>query len=467
MLRRARVVPDLGSSEVRDDAGIVLETGRVALLGETAEADRWTAAHGELSPEVLDLAGRVVLPGLVNAHTHLYSTLARGMPLLPGREAPADFLAILEEIWWPLDRALDAEDVYLSALLGLAECARAGVTTVVDHHASERAVEGSLDLVARAAREVGVRVATCFEVTDRDGPEVARAGIAENVRFAKAAREAEKLGGSAHVAATFGLHASLTLSDETLERARDAARGAGLPGFHVHVAESRFDPDDSLRRSGVRTVQRLARAGVLGPASIAAHGVHVDAAERALLKETGTVVVTNPSSNRNNAVGRADLARLLESGVKLALGTDGMSADVLAETTQAFLGSKDRAESPRAGWAEAHAALAGNAGVAQLLFQEAKLGKIAQGGPADLVVLDYVPWTPLQGERFFAHVLYGNLGARTWHTIAGGRFVVRDGRLASPGVDLERAAALARERARALWDRRAAFAPAPGQGRNA
>ena len=322
----------------------------------------------------------------MNAHTHLYSTFARGMGLLPGRQAPPDFRAILEEIWWPLDRALDEEDVYLSALVGLSECVRAGVTTTIDHHASERAIEGSLEQVARAARELGVRVATCFETTDRDGADVSRRGLEENARFARHAREAAPLGGTPQLAAILGLHASLTLSDATLERALGTARDAGLEGFHIHVAESRFDPEDSLAKSGVRTVERLASAGILGPRTIAAHCVHVEERERALLAQTGTLVVVNPSSNRNNAVGRVDLAAHLASLVRIAAGSDGMTPDILGEVAQLFLSAKDGAPGgspdPRAGWAEAAQALEGTTHVARALFgDDSGLGSSARAVP--------------------------------------------------------------------------------------
>jgi putative selenium metabolism protein SsnA len=434
-LRRARIVLDLAAETVREDAGIAVQDGKIALVGTTADVDRWTSEHAAESPEVVDLAGKVVLPGLINAHTHLYSTLARGMPLVGA--APADFKQILERIWWPLDRALEDEDVYLSALVGLAEHARAGVTTVVDHHASEGAIEGSLDLVARAARELGLRVSTCFEVTDRDGQEVARRGIEENVRFARTERGS--LGGVAQVVPTFGLHAALTLSDETLERAKDARATSGLRSFHVHVAESRFDPS---------AVERLASRGVLTGQTIAAHCVHVSDRERAILKDTGTLVVTNPSSNRNNAVGRADLSAHLRAGVPIAVGTDGMSPDILGEAAQVFLGQKG--DDPRGGWAEAQAALAGTKRVADSLFGRG-LGAVTVGGPADLALLDYEPWTPF--ESWLSHVLYGGLGARVASTLCGGRWVHRDGRFPA-SLDLERATARARERARSLWRRR-------------
>jgi putative selenium metabolism protein SsnA len=440
-LRRARLVADLAPGAVREDAGLAVSDGRVALLGSTAEIDAWVAKNP--GTEVVDVDGRVLLPGLINAHTHLYSTLARGMPLLPGHAPPADFKAILEEIWWPLDRALDEESVYASALIGALEHARAGVTTIVDHHASETAIAGSLDLIERASLAVGVRVATCFELTDRDGPEAMRRGIEENVRFAR--RQHESLGGVPRTAAIFGLHASLTLSDATLALAREAGAGS----FHIHVAESRFDVEDAQKKSGVRTVERLEKAGILGPRSIAAHCVHVDERERRILAASGTLVVTNPSSNRNNAVGRSDVSALLASGIPVAIGSDGMTPDVLGEVAQVFLGSKG--DDPRRGRDEAIRVLANTKRIADVLFPGARLGTLVAGGPADLVVLDYVPWTPFETGNWIDHVIYGDLGARPRDVLCGGRWVLRDRR---PAFDVEPLLHRARECARSLWNRR-------------
>jgi cytosine/adenosine deaminase-related metal-dependent hydrolase len=240
------------------------------------------------------------------------------------------------------------------------------------------------------------------------------------------------------------LHAALTLSDATLEKAREARAKANLPGFHVHVAESKFD---------LKAVERLAKLGILGPGSIAAHCVHVDDRERALLAETRTLVVTNPSSNRNNAVGRSPVAAHLKSGVKVAIGSDGMTPDVLHELEQLFLSSKDAGLDPRAGWDEAGRALAGTKDVAGALFPNARLGSLVAGGPADVTVLEYVPWTPFESGNWLGHVLYGALGARVRHTVCGGRFVLRDFEL-DPALDVDRLHARARERARSLWSRR-------------
>lgn len=455
--RIATFAPE-GPAFLADGALRVAADGTVEALGPTAEVAPPEVREG-FAGEVLDLAGNLVLPGLINAHTHLYSALARGMSALPGEPA-ADFRGVLEQVWWPLDRALDRETTYLSAVTGLLECVRAGVTTVIDHHASQGFVEGSLDALAQAADEVGVRLSTCFEVTDRDGPEVAAAGLEENARFARAVRDDPRpRGGVATRAATLGLHASFTLEDPTLERALELLDGEGLPGVHVHVAEDRADPLDAIARCGGRTVERLRRAELLRPGTICAHAIWVDDGELKILADSGAIVAINPASNMNNGVGRADVARLRQAGVRVAVGSDGMSGDVLGQLGLAFLAQRDLARDPRVGWEEATALLAGNRAAADVFFPGAGLGTLRVGGPADLAVLDYVPWTPLDGDNLLGHLLYGELGARVRTVVCGGRVVLRDGRF--PDLDLPALSARAREGARSLWRRRRPSPPRP------
>ncbi|MCU1279621.1 MAG: amidohydrolase, partial [bacterium] len=253
-------------------------------------------SHNSESPDSL------TLPGFVCAHTHLYSSLARGMPAPP--EAPRNFTEILERVWWRLDRALDAEAVELSALVGAVEAAKVGCTTLVDHHASPGrngvAVEGSLDLVAGAIAKVGLRGVVCYEVTDRNGADEARAGIRENERFLERVRhEPPRL-----IRAMVGAHAAFTLSDGTAEALADVAR-RHRAGVHIHVAEDAVDRD----KDGRSTVSWLQARGLLDERTLLAHCVHVDDADVARIRDTGATVVHNPRSNANNAVGYARPSR--------------------------------------------------------------------------------------------------------------------------------------------------------------
>ncbi|MBL4845843.1 MAG: amidohydrolase family protein [Planctomycetes bacterium] len=454
LLHGGLVATQIDGGQLLEDGAIRISAeGRIAALGPSAEVAS-DEIRADFPGEVVDLGGRLVLPGQINAHNHLYSALARGMAPLGERPA-TDFVGVLETLWWPLDRALDEESVYLSALFGLMESARAGVTTVVDHHASQGFVRGSLDAVARAARDLGLRLSTCFEVTDRDGAEVAAAGLEENAAFAASLKDASPLGGAPQITATLGLHASFTLEDETLARAGRLVDELGLPGVHVHLSEDRADAEDALRRGGVRPTQRLDAHGLLRPGSLTIHGLWVDEAEIALLAERGCLLVTNPSSNMNNGVGRCDLARLRAGGVRVAVGTDGMSGDVLNSLALAYFARRDAARDPSVGWDDALALLAGNRAVAEVFFPGAQLGTLRTGGPADLVVMDYLPFTPLNAGNLLGHVLYGGLASRTRDVICGGRYVLREGRFPQLGEDFAELSRRTQLAAQSLWDRRA------------
>ncbi len=314
------------------------------------------------------------MPALINCHTHLYSTLARGIAL-PGR-APKNFPEILKKLWWRLDRALTPDDVYYSALVGLVDCAKNGVGTLVDHHSSPNACAGSLDQVERAFREVGLRGVLCYETSDRDGPDAARAALAENIRFI----ERTGRSGDGLIAASFGLHASFTLSDRTLRQAVEAEESLGS-GFHIHVAEDRCDLEHARRRFKKTVVGRLRDLGVLTDRTLAAHCVHVTAGDIAALAKLGANVVHNPQSNSNNAVGIARLLELMEAGVLVGLGSDGYSPRMWEEFKTAFHLQKVRTGDPRVGYAEAYAAaFLNNRTIAKKLWGM-EIGRIEAGRP--------------------------------------------------------------------------------------
>jgi putative selenium metabolism protein SsnA len=385
-----------------------------------------------------------VLPGFINAHTHFYSAFARGL----GKAAPsASFVEVLEHLWWRLDKALLLEDCRVSALITLIDAVRHGTTTLIDHHASPGAVRGSLAALATAVREVGVRACLCYEVSDRDGAEVAADGIAENVEFIQRCRD----GADPLLRALFGLHASFTLTDATLSRAAAAARELGA-GFHVHVAEAAADQADCVAKHGIRVVERLHRFGMLGPRTIAAHCVHVDGAEIARLAESGTVVAHNPQSNMNNAVGTANLISLVERGVRVALGTDAMTTAMLEELRAAIWAQRNARGLPSVGFGEAVNALTRtNPQVASALWG-LTLGELAAGAAADMAVLAYDPPTPLTADTAAGHLVFGMSQARVDATIAGGRVLLEDGELRL-GIDERAVMAHARELSARVWAR--------------
>jgi len=433
-------------NEVIHDGALYVEGERIADLGPSAElATRYPAAQR------LDAAGRLVLPGLVCAHTHFYGVFARGMAL--SGEPASNFPEILEKLWWRLDKALWPDDVRYSALVGLVDAIRHGTTTLIDHHASQGHIAGSLDEIAKAVDQAGVRACLCYEVTDRDGGETARAGIRENVRFIRLAQARQREGDS-RIAATFGLHASLTLSDETLKECVNLAGQLGT-GFHLHVAEDKADVRDSLRKSGLRVVERLEKLGVLGPSTLAAHCVHVDRIETEILLDTGTMVVHNPRSNMNNAVGIADVPWMLHIGIPVGLGNGGFSNNMFTEMATAYLSHKQATGDPRTLPAGQVVQMASrnNARIARTLFPHLgeHFGTLSKGAPADVILVDYDPPTPLTAGNLPWHIIFGLDGTGVDTTIAAGRVLMHHRKL----LTLDEAAIMvrARELAGKLWKR--------------
>jgi cytosine/adenosine deaminase-related metal-dependent hydrolase len=375
----------------------------------------------------IDATGCLVLPGLVLAHTHLYSGLARGMP--GPASPPHTFQQILERVWWKLDVALDPASLAAAAEVALAEAALCGVTCLIDHHESPRFIEGSLDVIAEAAERVGLRAILCYGATDRHGHPDALRGLAEGLRFA--ARVAEQ--GHQRLGAMLGLHAAFTCRDETLAKVAPPMRAEGL-GLHLHAAEDACDRD---------AITRLDHAGLLGPRTLLAHAVHASAVDLERVRATGATVVHNPRSNMQNAVGRARLAGL---GDHVALGTDGMDADLFTELRAAHL--TGRMEYGPDGGVDAVEMLATGA-----RFAERILGPIDN----DAVVLEYDPPTPLDAENLAGHLLFGLAARHVRDVVVDGRIVVRDRRLAR--VDGAQIAARGRVEAARSWARMSAGRP--------
>ena len=393
-------------------AGSLAITGGTVVALDPPSVERRDVVLGSGPGRTLDASGCLVLPGFAVAHTHLYSALACGMP---GPAAPPrSFREILEKVWWRLDAALDEKSLEASADLALLDAALSGVTAVIDHHESPSFIAGSLDVLARAARASGVKAALCYGATDRHGPQGAREGLAENARAIRAG-----------LPAMVGLHAGFTASDETLHAAVDLARSTGA-WLHVHAAEDLCDAG---------SFARLEKAGAVGPKTLLAHGVHLSSDERRRAAEAGAWIAHNPRSNLQNAVGYADPKTL---GPRVALGTDGMDADLFTEARVAHLRARE-AYGPSDG-IDAVVLLANGRRLA-----EAVLGPSA----ADWVVLDYDAPTPLTAANLAGHVLFG-LGVRhVRDVVVNGEIVVRDRQHVR--LDAARIRARAREEAARLW----------------
>lgn len=388
--------------------------------------------------KVVDLGGKLVTPGFVCAHTHLYSSLSRGMPP-PGR-APRNFEGILREVWWKLDRALDPDSIFYSALAGGLEAVKCGTTTIFDHHASPESIPGCLDLIRDALQEIGLRGVLCYEVTDRGGKRERDLGLRENERFIKKHRTDETFRG------LVGAHASFTLSNKSLQGCSELAASTGT-GIHIHVAEDLADVLDARKKYGSGVIQRLDRAGALNPSSILAHCVHLENKEIRQAANSGAWVVHNPRSNMNNNVGHAPTHLF---GSHTALGTDGFPADMIEEARSGFFRNEESAGRGEGG--KMVRFLQAGQELASMVFGQ-KFGTLASGSVADLLVLDYIPPTPLTSQNLPFHFLFGWRSSLVESVMVGGKWVVWRRELV--GIDEERVLRKAAGVAAGLWKRMA------------
>jgi putative selenium metabolism protein SsnA len=444
--RKTMLLIGNGKIVTRDAACPFIENGAVLVDGNIIREVGDSAALRTKHPDVdfIDARGRLVMPGFINTHMHYYSTFARGISL--GGRPATTFGEVLSGLWWRLDKQLTLEDVYYSCVGPMIDEVRSGVTSVIDHHASPFAVEGSLFKIAEASKLFGIRSNLCYEVSDRDGEKIALAGIRENADFAKYCREK----GDDMTGALFGMHAQLTISEKTLEKCIQAADAAGI-GFHIHCAEGIEDVVDALAKYNLRVIERLHKYGVLSKKSIAVHCIHVTSEEIDLLRDSGVAVAHNPQSNMGNAVGVSPVLDMLKRGVLVGMGTDGYAADVLESYKTAAILHKHARGLPSVAWGEPPAMLFANNKAIMERFIKGKVGTLAKDHYADIIVVDYKGPTPVNANTINSHILFGITGRHVDTTIINGRIVMRDRVLVN--IDEEALLAKSRELAQKLWER--------------
>ena len=383
----------------------------------------------------VDVSGCIVMPAFTNAHTHLYMSLTTGMP--PPPSPPRTLTETLQWVWWALDRVLDDDLVHTSALVGAAMAAKSGVACVIDHHSSPRAIDGSLAIIERALDEVGIRGVLSYEVSDRDGRGRRDGALRENRRFLERVRS----GGSKH-RGLVGAHAMMTLNDDTLDALRDLAESQQV-GMHIHVAEDHSDYLDAERNKKTTLASRIERLGLARPGSVVAHAVQLDGATADLITQAGGTIVTNPRSNMNHGVGLAGMG-----GSRVALGTDGFDQDLFAEARAYHLRHTEAKDNLAR---ETGARLVASQELSSQLFGDAHPPRIVPGARADLVVLEYAPYTPMTPGNLVDHLARGWTSGAVRDTMVGGQFVVRDKKL----VNLDERELVLRARAGAgrLWER--------------
>ena len=419
-----------------EKGAVVFEGSKIVAVGGEAEL---TAQYPQA--EKLDARGGVIMPAFINAHTHIYSALARGLSIVGNN--PTNFYEVLNGTWWAIDRHLTLEGTRASADALYIDCIKQGVTTIFDHHASYCQIPGSLFQIGGSAKKFGIRSCLCYEVSDRDGEEKCLEAIQENADWITYCQEHK----DPMLAAMFGGHALFTISDKTFDRM--VAANSGRTGYHIHVSEGMNDVYDSLQNYGRRPIQRLQDHGILGEKTILGHCIHVNTAEMEIIKETGTMVVNNPESNMGNAIGICPVLQLYKRGILLGMGTDAYTNDMLESLKVALCSQRSQNCLPNVGWCEVTDMLfKNNAKIGAKYFPD-QLGVLKAGAAADIIVMDYKPFTPFSDENIDGHMIFGMTGRQCQTTIAAGKVLMQDRQLV--GIDEEAENAHILEASKKLW----------------
>ena len=436
LVGNGRVITRDAANPYIEDGAVLIEGDSIVAVGKESEL-----RARAVGASFVDAHGGVIMPGLVNCHTHIYSGLARGLSIKGCN--PTNFLENLEQQWWKIDDNLTLDGTRASAYATILDSLRDGVTTIFDHHASYAEIPGSLFTISESAKKFGIRSCLCYEVSDRDGEEKCLQAIKENADFITYCQTHH----DPMLAAMFGGHALFTISDRTFERMVEANNGR--TGFHIHVSEGMNDVYDSLQNHGRRPVQRLQDHGILGEKTILGHCIHVNAAEMELIAETGTMVVNNPESNMGNAVGICPVIQLYKHGILLGMGTDAYTNDMLESLKVALCSQRSQNCLPNVGWCEVTDMLfRNNAKIGAKYFPD-QLGVLKPGAAADIIVMDYKPFTPFSDENIDGHMIFGMTGRQCQTTIAAGKLLMKDRELI--GIDEEAENAHILEQAKKLW----------------
>lgn len=392
----------------------------------------------DISEDVINVRGRFVFPSLCLCHTHMYSAFARGMSL---NANPLEFKDILNQVWWKLDSKLDKTAVFQSGILSGVELLKNGVTSVIDHHASGIDIKDTLDnLKSAVCDKLGLRGVFCFETSDRfDVSEC----IAENIRFSKQKSDM--------FSSLFGMHASLSLSDETLEKIQKASN---LP-IHIHVAEGKIDQDDSIEKSGVGVIDRLEKYSLLRENSILAHCVHIDESDAKKIAKKGCVVAVNAMSNMNNAVGLPDFNLFKKAGIKVVIGNDGLGFNVAKDLQTLMFIAKHRTNCPSGFGLDDLKEVIDNGYNYTGKMLGVSLGRIKEGFEADFLVTDYNPPTPINAKNALGHLIFGvfdNLRPRD--VVCRGEFLIKNYKFSA---DVDKMFEETRESAKNVWNRLEGF----------
>ncbi|MBN2279206.1 MAG: amidohydrolase family protein [Candidatus Marinimicrobia bacterium] len=388
-----------GFSFLIENCRIEIADGKIANIGDASD-------FKSKDIKIIDLKGRLVLPGLLNPHHHLYSALATGLVPI----GPTDnFTQILENLWWQLDKTLDEESIYYSAVSGLMQSVRYGVTTLFDHHASMSRVTGSLQLIEKAFRKIGVKGVLCYEISDRMGKNFLQSQINENINFYIKNMEDPQIQG------LLGLHANFTLSEASMATIAEQ-KPEELP-IHIHCGEDKADFDYCVEQGYNGPVHRLFEYGLLSENSILAHCIHLSETDYQLLQKFEPIIISNPESNANNNVGLMNIEKI----ENYLLGTDGMTGNILGTLRSHYLQRNGNLPNAMKILFENPAQLTGR------YFSNS--GTIREGNAADFAITNYIPVMPINLDNLLYHLLFGVQGKEMFMTIADGKILFSDNTL--------------------------------------
>ncbi|MFX1576273.1 MAG: amidohydrolase family protein [Promethearchaeota archaeon] len=415
LIKNAVIVTMDNQRRVLEDTDLLIDGIKIKAIGKSLK---------ESADQVIDGTGRMVLPGFICGHTHLYGIMLRGAPL--DIKPTTDFLQILDRIWWKVDSAFVNEDAYASALAACYEFLRSGTTCFADTYSGPGSIEGVLDAIAKGVTETGMRGILAFEATERNSKKEGERGLKENVRFiTKLQKTPNNL-----LSGMYSLHASFTLSDELIIKTREKADELPAP-LTIHTSEGLIDVYHNIERYDKRTVERLFDLGVLGTDVVLAHCVHVNHDELELIKGSGAIVAHNPMSNMNNAVGTSPVKEMYELGIPVCLGNDGFIFDAMENIRTAFLVHKLHHHDTRVTTPQQIIEMATING-AQAYGLGNKLGSIEQGKLADIVMLHPNPRvTPILPSGIYGYLVYGCTAHEVEHVFVNGRQVVEDHQVVS------------------------------------
>ncbi|MDP8220106.1 MAG: amidohydrolase family protein [Candidatus Stygibacter frigidus] len=368
---------------------------------------RYTAGNDKVDREI-DCKGKIDMPGLVNAHHHIYSTLSKGIPCkVPFK----DFLGNLENLWWTLDRALDKESVQLSTVLTMEDCIKQGVTTVFDHHISTSYIRGSLKSMADIFESFRIQGVLAFEMSDRNGKAIFEESLQENLEFAR-----QQSGKS--VQGMLGLHASFTLSDESLHQ---IAESSGELPIHIHVSEDILDTRETMDKYNLFIIERLKKHGLLRKNSLLVHCSNLTKSDWKKLHDEDIWIVQAVDSNQNNGLNVANIHDLTVRELRVTVGTDGMSSNIMKSFKNSYIFCKYQNGSADVGYSEMSGLLKNSYALKQAYGYD--LG-ILEDDAADLAIFDYVPATPFDSDSFLGHFIFGITESQAQYVIKGDKILL-------------------------------------------